>query len=153
MVISSSLKFTTLFLCSAVFISACSAAPTKRYYDDGWTVSENICTSDPGQPDLNDMRSIIKQKETYQTAFEREISMFHRERQILIVTQKFSRAGSDGEITLFENSEANDSVATKKINHTRELNNEIEASLESFFEQDPEIDWKEAESFCLYRGQ
>lgn len=137
-----------------LFLTACSAGPTKRYVDGKWNVSENICSSDPAQPELGDIRSEIRQSEVHQFSFERKLTFFHLDNTILDVTQKFSRGGDkSGNMKLYDNSSANTLVREAEIRNTRELNNMIDSGFEEFFANDPNIDGKDARSFCLFRGQ
>ncbi|ASJ73305.1 hypothetical protein IMCC3135_16115 [Granulosicoccus antarcticus IMCC3135] len=99
------------------------------------------------------MRSEFRKYESYQSSFDRKIAIFYLDRTILNVSQKFNRSGSSGEMFLYENSAANPVIETIKILNTRELNNTIKSGIENFFANDPTIDGKDAESFCLYRGQ
>ncbi len=147
------IHFALAVLLTVISVTACSAGPTKRYVDGLWKVSENICSSDPDKPDLGDMRSVIRQNESYQTSFERKITMYYLDRTILDISQKFTRGGKSGEMKLFENSSTNSVVRTIKILNTRELNNLFKSGIEEFFADSPNVDGKDAKSFCLFRGQ
>ena len=138
---------------TANYLLACSAGPTKQYVDGKWNVSENICSSDPDRPELGDMRSVIRSHESYQTSFDRQISIFYTDRTVLDVTQKFTRGSQAGEMKLYENTTQNPIIKTTKISNSRELNNAIETGIEEFFSNDPTIDGSDAKSFCLYRSQ
>ncbi len=140
-------------LLPVVLAVACSAGPTKRYVDGKWQVSENICSSDPSQADLGDMRSEIRQHLAYETSYTRRITFFYLDRTILDVTQKFNSSSGTGEMKLYANSAANPVAEIIKIQNTRELNNIMESGVEQFFSNDSNIDGKAAHSFCLYRGQ
>lgn len=153
MVMKNKKYFKMAALLPVIFAMACSAGPTKRYVDGQWNVSENICSSNPDQSDLGDMRSEVRGKESYEMSFDRKITIFYLDRTILDVSQKFNRSGSSGEMMLYENSSTNPIVGTIKILNTRELNNTIESGIEKYFANDPNIDGNDANSFCLYRGQ
>lgn len=151
MTIEMAANFTSALLLG-VAISGCSAGPSSRTTDGKWDVSENICSSDPDNPDLGDMRSEIRQYAGATTG-ERQVAMFHRDRRILRLTQKFNHRHSSGNLVVYENSPENSVVEEASIRNIREVNNDIDRALVEFFEDDPSIDGENAKSFCLYRGQ
>lgn len=147
------MKISFLIATAMIFLTACGAGPTKRYVDGSWDVSENICSSDPSKPDLVDMRSEIRKKQAYQTSLDQKISIFYLDKTILIVSANYTRAGFTGNAEYYENSTANSVIKTNDLRNNRELNNAIDSGIKLFFENDSNIDGKEAKSFCLFRGQ
>ncbi len=145
--------FTAALMLPAMMLMACGVGPTKRYVDGKWDVSENVCSSDPSQPELGDMRSEIRQYLAYETSYSRKIKIFYLDKTILDVSEKFNSSNGVGEMKLYENTAANQLADTIKIQNNRELNNTIRSGIEQFFSSDPKIDGKAANSFCLYRGQ
>lgn len=131
---------------------ACSG-PTKRFVDGKWAVSENICSSDPDQPELGDMRSEIRQSQTYQTNYERRFNFYHNDRSIMEASQRFDRTNTEGQIKYYENSPENSVSRTVKFNTTPELNKAMSEGFVAYFKDDPRIDARDAHSGCLFRGQ
>jgi len=142
-----------LLLVGMFSLAGCAGSgPTSRSIDGDWSVSENICSSDPAQPDLSDMRSEIRQK-TNGTSADRTFAIFHLDKTIVTLENTFSRNSVAGTLTTYENSPNNPILETKKARNSTEINNGIKQAVVDFFKDDAKIDGKKATSFCLFRGQ
>jgi len=135
-----------------VILVSCVSGPTTRTVDGQWDVSTNICSSDPKNADLGDMRSEIRKKQVG-ISWERIITMSHLEKTIFVLNTKITGRSNQGDITTYENSPANPAIETREIKNNREVNNSLKQAIEDFFEDDPTIDGKDAISACLFRGQ
>lgn len=148
------LYMTLLTVLAAFTLSGCAGTgPTKRYVEGAWNVSENICTSDPDQPDKGDMTSIIRVNSNDSTNAQRKVKIAYLDKTILELDNNFNRSGVTGEMTTYNNSTENDVKSVKRAINRNEINAGIAQAFEEFFADDPAIDGKRANSFCLYRGQ
>ena len=146
------IRLISIAVASFVFMTACAVGPTSRTVDGKWEVSENICSSDPKSPDLGDMRSEIRQNKS-DTSGERKIRFYHLDRTILSLNEKFNYRSRVGDLTIYQNSDGNPIVETRKVRNNREVNKGVKQAVEDFFKNDSSIDGKTALSFCLFRGQ
>lgn len=146
------LRLILLMTVLSVTIAACASGPTSRSVEGEWEVSRNICSSNPKQPDLGDMRSEIRQK-LVGISYERIITVGHLEKTILVLNSKISGRSYIGEMETYENSAENGVKGTRTLKNNREVNKNFEQAIEDFFKDDPTVNGEEAVSFCLFRGQ
>ncbi len=134
-------------------ITGCGTGPTKRSVDGDWSVSENVCSTDPDQPDKGDIRSEIRTRSNGTNA-QRVVFFYYLDKTILELKNNFtSPTASTGELTVYENTPDNEVKRTQKARNLKENNQGIKEAVVEFFENDPNVDGSKAISFCLYRGQ
>lgn len=143
-----------LCLVALLFLTAagCGAGPTKRSVDGDWSVSENICSTDPAEPEKGDIRSEIRTRSNGTNA-QRVVSIYYLDKTILQLKNNLTASGMTGDITLYENTPENVVKRTQQARNIREINGGIKSGVLEFFENDPSVDGSKASSFCLYRGQ
>ena len=133
-------------------VAGCGTGPTKRYIDGDWTVSENVCSTNPNEPDKGDIRSEIRSRSNGTNA-QRVVSIFYLDKTVLLLKNNATRSGVTGELALYENSAQNAVKRTQQARNLNEINGGIKNGITEFFENDPAVDGSKASSFCLYRGQ
>lgn len=137
---------------SLLLVVGCGAGPTKRSVDGAWSVSENICSTDPNNSEKGDIRSDIRTKSNGLNA-QRIVSIYYLNKTILKLNNNATPSGITGKMTVYENTPENSVIRTQEARNIKEINNGLKKAVVDFFENDPDVDGTEASSFCLYRGQ
>ena len=87
-------------------------------------MSENVCSTNPNEPDKGDIRSEIRSRSNGTNA-QRVVSIFYLDKTVLLLKNNATRSGVTGELALYENSAQNAVKRTQQARNLNEINGGI----------------------------